>query len=93
MISGFRSLTNIMIKGSIIIDYIKELSSDSAAGPDVIPASLLINCASELTPSLLILFKQSLDSGVIDPSLIKDAIVPVFKSGDRKVASNYHLKE
>ena len=53
-------LTNIIITESLIIDSIKELSSNSAAGPDGIPASLLLNCASELAPSL--------DSGVIDPS-------------------------
>ena len=62
-------LTNIIITESIIIDFIKELSSNSAVGPDGIPASLLLNCASELTPSLFNLFKQSLDSGVMDPSL------------------------
>ena len=56
---------------------------------DGIPASLLLNCASELAPSLLILSIQSLDSGVIDLSLQKTAIVPVFKSGDRIVPSNY----
>ena len=82
-------LTNIIITESIIIDSIKELSSYSAAGPDGIPASLLLNCASELAPSLLILFKQSIDSGVIDSSLKKAAIVPVLKSGDRTVPSNY----
>ena len=82
-------LTNIIITESIIIDSIKELSSNSAAGPDGIAASLLLNCASELAPSLLILFKQSIDSGVIDSSLKKAAIVPVFKSGDRTVPSNY----
>ena len=82
-------LTNIIFTESIIIDSIKELSSNSAAGPDGISASLLLNCASELAPSLLILFKQSLDSGVIDPSLEKAAIVPVFNSGDRTVPGNY----
>ena len=61
-------LTNIIINESVIMDSIKELSANSAEGPDGIPASLLLNCASELAPSLLILFKQSLDSGVIDPS-------------------------
>ena len=39
--------------------------------------------------SLWILFKQSLDSGVIDQSLKKGAIVPIFKSDDRTVPSNY----
>ena len=81
-------LTNIIITESLM-DSIKELSSNSAAGPDGIPVSLLFNCASELAPSLLILFKQSIDSGVIDPSYKKAAIVPVFKSGDRTVPSNY----
>ena len=37
----------------------------------------------------LISFKQSIDYGVIDPSLKKAAIVPVLKSGDRTVPSNY----
>ena len=82
-------LTNIIITKSIIIDSIKELSSNSAACPDGIPASLLLNRASELAPSLLILFKQSLDSGVIDSSLKKAAIIPVLKSGDRTVPINY----
>ena len=41
---------------SIIMDSIKELSPNSATGPDGIPASLLLNCASEHAPSLLILF-------------------------------------
>ena len=82
-------LTNILITESLIIDSTKELSSNSAAGPDGIPASLLLNCASELVPSLLILFKQSLDSDVIDPSFKKAAIVPVFKSGDRTAPINY----
>ena len=44
-------LTNIIITESIIKDSIKELSANSAAGPDRIPASLLLNCASELAPS------------------------------------------
>ena len=65
-------LTDINITESIII----ELSSNSAACPDGIPPSLLLNCAHELAPSLLILFKQFLLSGVIAPSLKRVAIVP-----------------
>ena len=72
-------LTNIIITESLIIDSIKELSSNSAAGPDGIPASLLLNCASELAPSLLILFKQSLDSGVIDSSFKKSCNCPCIQ--------------
>ena len=71
-------LTDINITESIIIDSIRELSSNSDAGPDGIPPSLLLNCAHELAPSLLILFKQSLLSGVIVPSIKRAAIVPVL---------------
>ena len=60
----------------IIIDAIRELSSNSAAGPDGILLLLLLNCAHELAPSLLILFKQSLLSGVVAPSLKRAVIVP-----------------
>ena len=56
---------------------------------DDIPPSLLLNCAHELVPSLLILFKQSLLSGVIASSLKRAASVPVFKSCDRTAPSNY----
>ena len=51
-------LTNIIITESIIIDSIKELSLNYAAGPAVIPASILLNCASELAPSILILLNS-----------------------------------
>ena len=72
-------LTDITISESIIIDSIRELSTNSAAGPNSIPCSLLLNCAHELAPSLLILFKQSLSSCVIDPSL-KKLLLSLFLS-------------
>ena len=45
-------LTDIEITEPIIIDSIHELSSTSAAGPDGVPSSLLLNCAAELAPAL-----------------------------------------
>ena len=58
--------------------FLLSWGNSSVAGPDGIPASLLLNCASELAPSHLNLFKQSLDSGVIDPSLKKGSIDTIF---------------
>ena len=49
-------LTDITLSDSIIIEAIKELSSNSAGGPDGIPTSLLINCAEEITHILKIIF-------------------------------------
>ena len=49
-------LTDITLSDSIIIEAIKELSPKSAGGPDGIPTSLLINCAKEIAPALMIIF-------------------------------------
>ena len=73
---------------------IKELSHNSAACPDGIPASLLINCAAELAPIQAILllcdlFKHTFSEGFIPPSFKRAAIVPVYKAGDKAKPSNY----
>ena len=73
----------------IIIYAIQELSPTTAAGPDGLPSSLLVNCATELAPFLLIICTHSLSSGVVSPSFKRAAITPVIKSGDRSVPSNY----
>ena len=44
-------LTDIEITEQIIIDYIQELSSTSAAGPDGVPSSLLLKYAAEVAPA------------------------------------------
>ena len=43
LLSDASSLTDINFSENVIIDAIKELSPNSAAGPDGIPSSLLIN--------------------------------------------------
>ena len=80
-------LTVIVLSDKIISDAIRELSPTSAAEPDCLPSSLLVNCATELAPFLLIIFTHSLSS--VPPSFERAAITPVFKSGDRSVPSNY----
>ena len=79
-----KCLTGIEITEQIIIDSIQELSSTSAAGPD-----LLLKCAAELAPALKVMFSQSLTHGFIPSSLKSAAITPVFKSGTKTSPSNY----
>ena len=43
-------LSDIDFSESIIVESIKELSSNSAAGPDGFPSSWLINCSDILAP-------------------------------------------
>ena len=82
-------LTGINIDETIIIDAINELSSTSAAGPDVISSFLLINCAAELAPALKLLFTQFLMHGFIPASFKRAAITPVFESVIKTSPCNY----
>ena len=68
---------------SIIVESIKELSSNSAAGPDGFPSSLLINFSDILAPALKVMFSQSLTQCVFPSALKRAVIVPIFKSGDK----------
>ena len=81
-------LINIVLS-EFFIEAIHELSTSSAPGPDDIPSSLLVNCATKLAPLLLIVFTHSLSSGVVPSSFRLAAITPVFKSGDTNAPSNY----
>ena len=67
----------------------KELSSNSAAGPDGFPSSLLINCSDILASALKLMFSQSLTQGIF-PSALKSAdIVPILKFGYKSIPGNY----
>ena len=78
-----------MLNEDIIIDAIHEHSPNSAAGPDCVPSSLLVYCATELAPVLLLIFSHSLSHGYIPQFWRRDAIIPIYKSGDKTVPSNY----
>ena len=82
-------LTDIELNEGIIIEAIHELSPNSAAGPDCVPSSLLTNCDTELAPVLLHKFSHSLSHGVIPDSWKGAAVIPIYKSGDKTVPSNY----
>ena len=82
-------LTDIELNEDIIIEAKHELSPNSAAGPDCVPSSLLTNCATELAPVLLLIFSHSLSHGVIPDSWKRAAVIPIYKSGDKTVPSNY----
>ena len=78
-----------MLTEDIIIEAIHELSPNAAAGTDCVSSWLLVNCATELAPVLLLIFSQSLSHGVIPKSWTRGAIIPIYKSGDQTVPSNY----
>ena len=78
-----------MLKEEDIISAVAKISSDSASGPDGIPAILLKNCAEELAYLIKLIWSESFHLGIV-PQFYKDTcITPLFKKGDRIRAVNY----
>ena len=68
---------------------IKELKSDSAAGPDGIPALLIKSCCDELCKPIRLIWEESISSGIV-PDYYKLAYVsPLYKKGSKAEAANY----
>lgn len=72
-----------------IIDMIDELSPNAAAGPDGVPAILLKKCKEQLAKPLFMLYRSSLDEGIIPQSLKSANIIPIHKGGSRGEANQY----
>ena len=81
--------TDFNISDEDIITAISEIKSNSAAGPDGIPAILLKNCSTQLCLPIKLIWTESMLSGIV-PSFYKNSnITPLFKKGDRAKPSNY----
>ena len=69
---------------------LSELRVNKASGPDnIIPNRVLRELADELAPALHLVFTQSLSSNQLPSDWRNANISPIFKKGDRHVASNY----
>ena len=82
-------LSDITISEDEIIKAIDELSLNSAPGPDKIPARLLKECKNQIAPALVILWRQSLNSGQIPAELLTQTIIPIYKKENKSMPSNY----
>ena len=67
----------------------KELKTSSSPGPDGVPAILLKTACKELRRPLFLIWRASLDQGVIPPDLLLVLVSPVHKGGSRGLPSNY----
>ena len=85
----FPNISNLFISEGGILKLLKGLDISKASGPGQIPNKILRELAINLAPVLTSLFNQSLLSETL-PSDWKTAnVTPVFKKGNRSLASNY----
>ena len=82
-------LTDIHINEKDIIDAINEVDENSSAGPEEVPAVFLKMTKEAIAKPLKILFRKSLDEGVI-PDIFKLAhITPIYKGGAKTKPEQY----
>ena len=82
-------INNIEFTEKDFIEEINSLSSNSAAGPDGIPAIFLKNCKCSLAKPLCMFWRTCLDSGTTPRVLKVNFITPIFKSSDQGAPVNY----
>jgi hypothetical protein len=87
--SNIPSMPEIYISTEGVAKLLRELDPKKATGPDGISAHLLKLAADELAPALSLIFQRSLDTGTLPKTWLQANISPIYKKGDRTLASNY----
>ena len=78
-----------VIEDDDILQAISEILSNSACGPDGIPAILLKQCKLELCKPINLIWSESFQSGVVPKFYKASYVTPIYKKGSRAIAVNY----
>jgi hypothetical protein len=83
------SLGNVNISHIEVYNILKTTNIHKAMGPDNISGIILKELAVELSIPLAIIFNKSLSQGTFPSHFKRANIIPVHKSGDKQLVSNY----
>ena len=83
------TMNNIKVHERGVEKLFRGLRPHKATGPDEIPAFILKAAAGALSPYFTRLYQMSLDSGKIPDDWRTANIVPIYKKGEKHLASNY----
>ena len=72
-----------------VINLCNSLRSGTATGFDNVPMSLIKETITSISSSLTHIFNLSITSGMVPMELKIARVVPLFKTGDKSVFSNY----
>jgi len=74
-----------------IAEALSRLREDKAAGPDDLSPRLLLWIKDQISYPLFLLFRKSLDEGIVPADWKLSNVSPIFKKGSRTLAENYRL--
>ena len=86
---NYPELEDMSITYRHVEEAIDELKTNSAAGPDGIPAILLKKCKLAISRPIVVLWKKSFESSDIPAALKHATICPIHKGGNRTDPANY----
>ena len=84
-----KCMPEISISENGLLKLLKNLKPGKAAGPDGLKPLLLKELGEEIVPILKIIYERSLQTGKLPADWTKANVMPVFKKGDKSLASNY----
>jgi hypothetical protein len=83
------SLETVILNENLLLQEMYRINVNSAPGPDNITAKTLKFCADALVQPLLHIFKLSFQSSSLPSGWLKALVTPIYKKGDKTLASNY----
>ena len=82
-------LSVVNVTNDIVFNKLKNLKSSKSAGPDGLHPRVLREAAAQLCVPLTILFKRSLDEGLLPEDWKRANVIPIFKKGEISDPGNY----
>ena len=84
-------LSVVNVTKDTVFNKLKNLKSSKSAGPDGLHPRVLKEAAAQLCVPLTILFKRSLDEGLLPEDWKRANVIPIFKKGENSDPGNYRL--
>lgn len=87
--SSYPEMNNINITEKGVLKLLKNLKPHKAPGPDNITPMIYRELAEEIAPCLTKIFRKSYETGKVPNDWKQANVCPIFKKGEKYVASNY----
>ena len=85
----YPTMPEITVTSEGIVNFLKNLKTNKASGPDNLAPTLLKELSTEIAPILQKIFAKSLHSHIVPNDWKKARISPIFKKGDKDRPENY----
>ena len=82
-------ISQIVVSEQDVLDILSTLDVNKAVGPDIVSNRMLLAVRNEISKPLCLLFNKSLNDKIFPDQWKIAHVIPLFKSGDKSLPSNY----